>query len=100
MNEKGSIHIETIIKLAIVVMVFLAIIILIANTLKPGGETLRCSTAFRTQCNKFLTAGGCLDESTLLPVTDGYINESVAECAIGKTDDGNVTVACCNMDSE
>lgn len=80
--------------LALAIIILGAIIVLMAVTLRPGQDTLRCQGDWQSQCNRFLTAGGCLKDSTLDPL-DGYINEEVAECAVGSTDSEEVKAACC-----
>ncbi|UCG95620.1 MAG: hypothetical protein JSV92_01050 [archaeon] len=92
---RGSIQINMLTYLAIAVIVLVVIVVFIAITLRPGQETLRCQADWQAQCNKFITAGGCMKDSTLEPINDDYINETVAECAVGTIVDGEVKKACC-----
>ena len=104
--KKGlQIATNTLIWLAIAIIVLLALMALIAGIIPGSSAALRCQADFRTGCNRFESAGGCNEGSPLLPVTDDYVDGDVADCAIG-TDcvsgpcDDDVKVACCGTREE
>jgi len=94
-KTKGLLNIDTLTLLALAIIILGAILVLMAVTLRPGQDTLRCQGDWQSQCNRFLTAGGCLADSTIKPIEGGYISEDVAECAVGTDNEELVKAACC-----
>jgi|GEM_PF-6566307 len=89
-----SISTNSLVLLAIALIVLIAILALLSGVIPPASQTLKCQSSFRSGCNKFIAAGGCKEESGLNPVPD-YIEESIADCAIGTHNQENVTFSCC-----
>ncbi len=94
--KKGIIF-NTVFLLVISAIALVLIVLFISNTVKPGEETLRCQKEFRQGCLKFMTDGGCKVGAHIMPVIDGYINESIAYCAIDTNDDDIIKEECCKM---
>lgn len=89
-----SISTNTLIFLAVAFIVLLALLSLMSGIIPGGSQTLRCQASFRSGCNKFIAAGGCKEDTGINPVPI-YVDESIADCAIGTHDQENVTNACC-----
>lgn len=113
--KKGiSISTEVLVALAIAVIVLLALVSMLMGVVPGASSALGCDADFRVQCNRYVTAGGCKEGSSLgvfdgcngggtCPTCDessdsgcSYIKCSVANCATGGCNDPeSVKRACC-----
>ncbi|UCG95205.1 MAG: hypothetical protein JSV92_04135 [archaeon] len=92
--KKGLIP-KTLMLLAIFVIALVILIVIIQTSVKPQGESLSCQARLKEGCIEFITDGGCRLESTLRPVSDGYVDSETAKCSMGTDDEDSVLEHCC-----
>lgn len=111
MRKGISISTEILVALAIAIIVLLALVSMLMGIVPPASQSLGCDADFRVQCNRYVTAGGCKDDSSLKILggcTGGcstcdeasdsgctYVKCSVAKCATGSCSETSVRSACC-----
>ena len=87
--------------MVLIILVILAVVLYwFYTTYAQGSETINCQNKIHGQCGKYILAGGCAEDSELLPVEGGYVEEAVADCAIGSHDEAKVKSFCCFGEEE
>jgi hypothetical protein len=88
---------KTVMLICILVIALVVLIVIMQTSMKPGSEALACQTRLKEGCLDYLTDGGCRLESSLRPVSDGYVSGLDANCSIGTDKDETIKEHCCKI---
>jgi len=94
--EKGLVS-KVVAALVIMVVCLGIVLVIIHTSAMPSGESLACQARLKEQCIDFINDGGCMLESSLLPVSDGYVDSATANCSMGTDNDTAVLEHCCKI---